>query len=60
MVGPEPAVDRRIGLLGEIADCDPHRDAVRRRNVREKHRERVEAGHKSNAKTAGSRKQRFR
>ena len=42
------------------ADRDANRDAVRRGHVRKEHRERIEACHGRNARTAGARKQRLR
>lgn len=45
MIGPEPTVDRGVGLLGEIADRHANRDPASRRDIREEHRERVDSGH---------------
>src|SRR3954453_13684184 len=37
MIGPEPTVARRVGLLGQIADCDADGDCAGHRDIREKH-----------------------
>jgi len=50
VIGPEPAIDRRIWLFSEIADRDSNRDAASRRNIREEHCERVETGHSNELK----------